>query len=299
MPGFDWSQYANPRTAPWHYQVAPHLLPVLTRAAKLGQTLTYGQLAHELENEFQLEQKARKTLYGGAIGVIGFALEDLQETLGEKIPPINVLVVNATTKLPGTGVDDFVRHYLGIRKRVLSDSDRMALIQTAQEHVFAYPHWDRIAAHFGEAPLPPDPTPPANGPIALPALPNHAGAVESEAHKALKRHVAENPRLVMAYGRFKNGRNEHLLRSGDRLDVFFQNATAQLAVEVKPGNAPEAEIIRGLFQAVKYRAVLKAEQLIAGQPPNAQAILALTSNPGLRTRQIAQRLAVQILIVRL
>jgi hypothetical protein len=297
MPQFDWSQYANPNTAPWFYQVAPYLLPIMIRAALQGQTMTYGQLAQALEDEYGLEQKARKTLYGGAIGVVGFALEDLQKTLGEKIPPINALVVNASTKLPGKGVDNFVRHYLGIHKRNQSDQERSALMYAAQEHVFAYPHWHRIAAYFGTQAIAPDPTTPAQGPIDLPAMPKHAGAVESESHKALKRHIAHNPHLVRAYGKFPRGTNEHPLRSGDRLDVFFQASNTMLAVEVKPQNAPEAEIIRGIFQTVKYRAVLKAEQLVAGTPPTAQAVLALSSKPSLKIRQIADRLAVHVIVV--
>lgn len=297
MPDFDWSPYADPDTAPWFYQVAPYLLPILIRSALQGQTMTYGQLAQELEDEYGLEQKARKTLYGGAIGVIGYALEDLQKTLGEKIPPINAIVVNATTKLPGKGVNDFVRRHLGVRKRNLTEAERSALMYAAQDHVFAYPHWHRIAAHFGTHALAPDLTPPAQGPIDLPGMPKHTGAVESEAHKALKRHIAQNPHILRAYGKFPIGTNEHPLRSGDRLDVFFQTGNNLLAVEVKPYNAPEAEIIRGIFQVVKYRAVLKAEQLVAGATPTAHAVLVLSSKPSLKIRQIADRLAVHVIVV--
>lgn len=297
MSRYDWTRYVNPKSAPWHYALAPHLLPIMVRAAKQGQTLTYTELADQLQTEYGHLPKARKTLYGAAIGVIGFALEDLQKTWHERIPPINTLVVNASTKMPGDGVDVFVKHYLGINKPVLAGHERKALVQTTQEHVFAYPHWERVLAHFGSQALNPEPLPIAHGPIPLPAMPKHAGALESDAHKALKHHIAKHPQILTAYGIFPPGSNEHPLRSGDRLDVFFQTNTDMLAVEVKPKDAPEAEIIRGVFQVVKYRAVLKAEQLIAGQPPTAQAVLALGSQPSLKTRQIAARLAVNIIVV--
>lgn len=181
--------------------------------------------------------------------------------------------------MPGEDVDIFLKNFLGIDKSELEPNVRKGLVQTAQEHVYAYPHWDCVFAHFGNQPLAPETTPIPQGPIVLPAMPNHAGAVESDLHKALKRHVADNTLLVSAYGRFPKGVNEHPLRSGDRHDVFFHNASAMLAVEVNPADAPEPEIIRGVFQVVKYRAVLKAEQLIADWPPSAQAILALASKP--------------------
>ena len=47
--------------------------------------------------------------------------------------------------------------------------------------------------------------------------------------------------------------------SGDSLDVLFFDSNRRIAVEVKGASAPVGEVIRGLFQCVKYEAVLDAE----------------------------------------
>ena len=52
------------------------------------------------------------------------------------------------------------------------------------------------------------------------------------------------------------------------------NDVRLLAVEAKTVNASDAELSRGIFQCIKYRATLRAMQLIDGRLPNAQAILA-------------------------
>jgi len=46
-------------------------------------------------------------------------------------------------------------------------------------------------------------------------------------------------------------------------------------VEVKSVLSSEADIVRGIFQCVKYRAVLEAQQAADGLAQSARAILAL------------------------
>lgn len=46
-------------------------------------------------------------------------------------------------------------------------------------------------------------------------------------------------------------------------------------MEVKSAISNDADIARGIFQCVKYKAVLEAMQLSSGLPQNARAILAL------------------------
>lgn len=46
-------------------------------------------------------------------------------------------------------------------------------------------------------------------------------------------------------------------------------------MEVKPASSAEADIVRGLYQCIKYVAVLEARQSVEQKPQNARAILAL------------------------
>jgi hypothetical protein len=89
--------------------------------------------------------------------------------------------------------------------------------------------------------------------------------------------VCSHPEQFIEFGTFKKGEVEVRLLSGDEVDVLFQNRNSVLAVEVKGSNAPESEYWRGLFQCVKYRAVLRAMRLAEGKYPNAHAVLLLHS----------------------
>lgn len=82
---------------------------------------------------------------------------------------------------------------------------------------------------------------------------------EGKEHKKLKEYIYNHPEALG----IKNVRDksmERILLSGDRLDIYFAlNDGSQIAVEVKPQTSPEADIMRGLFQCVKYKAILDAE----------------------------------------
>jgi hypothetical protein len=85
------------------------------------------------------------------------------------------------------------------------------------------------------------------------------GAGEGECHRKLKKAIAQHPEWLGLPGRLAPGQLEVLLCSGDRVDVVFEDESQRVAVEVKAGDAAPAEIVRGLFQCVKYGAVPEAE----------------------------------------
>ncbi len=58
------------------------------------------------------------------------------------------------------------------------------------------------------------------------------------------------------------------------LSAFF-DSNRRIAVEVKGASAPVSEVIRGLFQCVKYEAVLDAQARVAGSQQDCEAVLAL------------------------
>src|SRR5580692_10949440 len=113
---------------------------------------------------------------------------------------------------------------------------------------------------------PPDPRGFATGP-------------ETDAHKDLKAWVVAHPEIFTEYSELRWAGTEHRLASGDRLDVFFEYAEMHLALEIKAKDAPDAEVQRGIYQCIKYRATLRAMQLAGSRRPNAQAVLVLDRNP--------------------
>lgn len=91
---------------------------------------------------------------------------------------------------------------------------------------------------------------------------NTRHSFEGEKHKALKEYIYNHPEAIgikkVAY-RYM----EYTLLSGDRLDVFFKlKDGTQIAVEVKSEISDDADILRGIYQCVKYDAVLKAERCV-------------------------------------
>ena len=88
----------------------------------------------------------------------------------------------------------------------------------------------------------------------------HGFGGEGAEHLALKEYVASHPNVVSAK---ESGLTEHIILSGDRVDIWFPES--QIAVEIKPETSSDSDILRGLFQCVKYKATLDAEAAIIGE----------------------------------
>jgi hypothetical protein len=86
----------------------------------------------------------------------------------------------------------------------------------------------------------------------------YGGPPESEEHLRLKCYVKAHPQK---FGAPENCHAvaEKLLKSRDEIDVCCTVSGEQLAIEVKSVRSNDSDIERGIFQCVKYRAVLEAE----------------------------------------
>ena len=63
--------------------------------------------------------------------------------------------------------------------------------------------------------------------------------------------------------------------SGDTVDVLFGEQDEWVAAEVKSKLSPEADIVRGIFQCIKYRAVIEAYQASKSLRQGARSVLVL------------------------
>jgi hypothetical protein len=226
-----------------YQQRARAALPMLVQLAHAGRGITYGELAAPLG-------MANPRTLNYPLGCVGQALEALSKKWGEPIPVIQCLVVNQATGLPGAGVGWFVRdkgEFASLTRR-----QQRAIIAGIHAEVFAYPRWLDVLVALGLDPVRTDFS------EAVEEAAHYRAGGESEQHKALKRFVAEHPEVIGLPGRARQGTEEYPLPSGDSIDVFFSHGGVQTAVEVKSRISPESDIVRGLFQCVKYRAVLEA-----------------------------------------
>lgn len=235
-------------------------LPILVRQAHADAKIYYSELAHELgmPNPRNLNFP---------LGSIGTSLEELSKQWGETIPPIQCLVVNRATGLPGDGIDWFVRD-IGEFKG-LSLRKRQAILDGVLAKVFAYPRWNEVLKAFGLSPV-------STGYAEIiDRAATYGTGAESDLHKALKKYVAMNPQIVGLPIHIGNGESEYGLPSGDCVDVFFTHAAVRTAVEVKSRISNDTDIVRGIFQCVKYRAVLMACIAAENSDDSADVVLVL------------------------
>jgi len=83
-------------------------------------------------------------------------------------------------------------------------------------------------------------------------------------------------------------KTEYDLLSGDRLDVYFEcKKKKHVAVEVKPSTSPEGDVLRGIFQCVKYQAVMNAARVVDNDNYDNEVILVTAGELSSENKQIA------------
>lgn len=271
-------------------------LPILLAQAKRGSNFTYEELNQAVADRWDVKRSMALN-YRHVLYKTGNMLGFLSDEWGIEIPPLGVLAVNEQTRLPGDGFEQFLERYLEkSNQESLSDNNREAMLQRATEAVFNFPRWNAVAAYFD---VEPEDHLPEHVAIGLPSPSAvRGGGGEGAAHLALKSYVADHPELFRKYGDFPLGETEQTLLSGDVVDVLFRNRDQALAVEVKAADAPPGELTRGIFQCVKYRAVLRAMHDVAGELVKVEAVLATPQTIVGDHKAAADRLAVPIVQVK-
>lgn len=239
--------------------------PLLVRQAWAGKPIYYSDLAEELGMP-----NARNLNY--VLGCIGNAIIELsrKKLKGNKIPPIQCLVINKTTKLPGSGFDAFLTK-VGSTTKDFKNLDKASKRRIVSQHlneIYLYSGWAEVLSSLSlDQPSFPDQLPITTSIFS-------AGG-EGEEHKKLKKFVAKNPCVVGLSKKWPEGNIEEKLESGDSVDVMFSFGDEYVAVEVKSIISNINDINRGLYQCIKYQAVLEAMLGVKGKPKNVRAVLVL------------------------
>ena len=243
-----------------YQQRARQTLPILVRQAWSEMPITYARLAQELGMP-----NARNLNY--VLGSVGQTLVELGQSMGRTIPPIQTLVYNKATGVPGEGID----HFLGSTNLVepLTARQREQLFRVKCADVFAFSDWIAVLRKLDLEPLDRKSEPP------LELARRFGGTGEGIRHRELKESIAQNPELVGLPRSFAPGEVEFNLPSGDAIDVLFRKDSLWIAIEVKPVDAPISDLQRGMFQCVKYKAVLQAWRSYEGENADVRLLLAL------------------------
>lgn len=246
-----------------YQQRARLALPVLVRQARAEQPIFYGDLADELGMP-----NPRNLNY--VLGAIGNALLDLSAEWAREVPPVQALAVNRSTGLPGEGLAWFAPDEADFRKA--SSKRKRELVGAMLQKVYAFDRWDKVLLHFGLSPAR----------LAPPNQPSHPiyddAAGESGEHRRLKEFVARNPQSVGLPRSCPEGELEFIFASADAVDVLFRHGNEWVGVEVKSAKSPKLDLTRGLYQCVKYRALLEATQAVEQLPIECRTILALEAD---------------------
>jgi len=201
------------------------------------------------------------------LGSIGQAMRRLSKRWKVKVPPIQCLVVNKATGMPGEGIGWFL-----IKKEdfgALPLRRRREIVQAELQEIYAYPHWREVLSELKLIPARTD----FSHEVAKAS--KAFGGGESPEHKRLKEFVAKNPTAIGLSQTTQVGQTEYRLPSGDCLDISFRSSKGWVAAEVKSRISDEADLVRGVFQCVKYQAILDAVLLSESKAFDVRAILVL------------------------
>lgn len=252
------------------------IIPILVGWAKAGVTdKTYGDL-----NKLIGYKSGLNSSIGHMLGSSDLVLKRLQELTGEDIPTPNCLVCNANSGIPSDGLSFVTKESY----EQMSKKDKKKFIHHLNAVAIHYDKWDRMLAQLGLKP-----TISSSDVEEIRSGKVHGYGGEGVEHKELKEYIASHPALV---GAKENGITEYILLSGDRLDVWFPNS--QIAVEVKPSTSPDSDVLRGLFQCVKYKATLDAEAAIMGEKPEAKVILVIGGHLSESNKEIQRTLGISV-----
>ena len=248
---------------PKMYQVrARSALPILVRQAHANNPITYSSLARELGMP-----NPRNLNY--VLGSIGVTLEALSSELSLDIPLIQALVINKNTGLPGEGISPFFKAESQYKN--LSRKQKIAIQKAMLGEIYTFDSWELVLKSCGLKPYE------LTLKDILSELPTFIRGGEGEAHQRLKIYVSENPWIISLPNQCAPGDTERSLPSGDSVDVFFEHEGIRIGVEVKSAQSGLNDIARGVFQCIKYQAVMEAELISEGVIPYVRTVLVLES----------------------
>lgn len=267
----------------------PFAMELLIAAARAGEPVTYQRLADHLAGALGKDGISARHMGPWVAGpLMDFLLEDVDP----KAPLINLLVVRADSKKPGDGAEHYLKDRFKPRGQ-MSQKEQDEFAQTALNQIRTYQDWDGLFERaFGRGPERLETHPNELEEDGQGDNPRYGGLPESEEHKALKLFVLNNPARLRLNLRDPVGTVESRLLSGDEMDVEFVDGPRRIGVEVKSRRSGRADHLRGIYQCVKYRAVMIAQSGFDASEAQCEAVLVTEAPLDRDLQALADRLAV-------
>lgn len=277
MPALDWWNDGT-RSSDWAMAMAP----ILVRQARSEHPLTYGAVAHELGMTHHRPVQRAAGWIAEALGEIG----RMKGWRRRPPPPLQSLIVNKATGLPGHGVDKFMSQSF---RQARTNRQRAAALLRVHGDIYAYPHWEEVLGLLGVE------LPQGLDTISEEATNGGRGGGEGSEHRTLKHFVACHPEIVGLSASQATGLTEQPLPSGDVVDVLFEGKLWRMAVEIKSHISSRGDMARGVYQCVKYRAVLNARSSVADKPYDVSVALVLGGSAAPEITRLAHAFSIPII----
>lgn len=254
------------------------MLPIMIHWAKTGhKEHTYDDLIHAIG-------KQKFSGIGYALGCVQNVLEELSRMTKRDIPPLNSLCKNAKTMLPSDGFG-----YVSKKYNSLDDNGKRVFVEGLDSNAINYPYWDWVLKELNLK----EAAPFTEEQLKVIKNPHCGRGGEGEEHKALKKYICQHPECLN-YKDVVFAETEHPLPSGDSLDVYFELSDGKhVAIEVKPSIAPDQDICRGVFQCVKYNAVMDALRKIECKGYEIEVLLVTAGKFSSQNKVLAEELDVE------
>ena len=253
------------------YAIKP-LARWLISAAHQRSLITYGEVKNRLVHEIGFNPSKSARLMGHLAGIMmnSILVDDLET------PLLNIILVRQDTRLPGDGAKGFLNRRFNKRCLQVEHSDWGKYCNKAATEVYTFPHWAKIYKKvFGGTFKPDDWVGAGEEKDGI----NFSRSGEGRHHKKLKFWVKNNPYRIDRMNGDARTETEVVLKSGDRVDVVIYGSEKTIAVEVKSRDSNETDLERGIYQCIKYRAVMSAMD-IRDQPCIMPVLVTESALPG-------------------
>lgn len=251
------------------------LLPHLIYAAQRRKTPTYSEMANKIGTHHRVLNH-----------VLGYIRDEI--TIPRDLPMLNAIVVKNDSRLPGES-------WLPEGTSHLSPEEYKCEFEKFRDVVFAYQGWVDLLRDLDLEPVQGDIEDlDDRGRAYSEVLERTGGGGEGEDHFKLKEYVATHPEII-GLEKESTPFTEYFFVSGDRADIVFGTSPNTWAIaEIKNGNI--AELVKGIYQVIKYRALLQAEKG-HGIPVQVDAVLVAYQIPSEIT-MFAAKFGIRCKIVR-
>ncbi|MBJ3764390.1 hypothetical protein ILP92_16745 [Maribius pontilimi] len=257
----------NELIKPTNANLDKHAEPVLAKwlieSALNRGDLTYGEAMLRLEKQVGFSSIGRATRLGYCAGQIMYNIH----SEFPDAPLLNTLLVLQDDHMPSTGAGGFMASHFGkpklAREGIRDDKPDLwrKYFEAAAEEVYDFAGWPDVYQKVYGIPYKADESTMSvsnpEGGTEKDGLPRGRGG-EGPNHKALRLWVQANPQALFPKLTISRSETEVDLLSGDRVDVVYYASESTIALEVKSKDSNEADLTRGIYQCVKYRAVMHA-----------------------------------------